>query len=61
MQDRVRCPRADTTYPLQHTIDVGDVPGHQVRIFELKRKVSNAQANCEWPAPIRWSGVNVSA
>ena len=40
-------PAADTTYPAQHTVDVADVPGHQVRIFELRRKVSNAPANCE--------------
>lgn len=50
-QDRCKMafnvPAADTTYPVQHTIDVGDGPGHQVRIFELKRKVSNARANCE--------------
>jgi hypothetical protein len=50
-QDRCKTvfnvPAADTSYPLQHTIDVGDVPAHQVRIFELKRKILNAQANCE--------------
>ena len=25
----------NTKYPEQHTIDVGDVPGHQVRIYEI--------------------------
>ena len=24
-------------YTQQHTIDVGDVPGHQVRVFEVRR------------------------
>jgi hypothetical protein len=28
-------------------IDVGDIPGHQVRIFEIHRTPSNAKANCE--------------
>ncbi len=27
---------ADTKYTQQHVIDVGDVPGHQVRIYELR-------------------------
>jgi len=27
----------NTKYIQQHTIDVGDVPGHQVRIFEIHR------------------------
>jgi hypothetical protein len=29
---------ADTTYSQQHTIDVGDVPGHQLRIYEIQRQ-----------------------
>jgi len=37
----------DSKYTQQHVIDVGDVPGHQVRILELHRTPSNAQANCE--------------
>src|SRR5262249_28684140 len=28
----------NTEYTKQHTIDVGDVPGHQVRLFEIKRR-----------------------
>src|SRR5437899_12112383 len=28
---------ANTKYTQQHTIDVGDVPGHQIRILELHR------------------------
>ena len=28
---------ANTKYTQQHTIDVGDVPGHQIRIFEIHR------------------------
>ena len=27
----------NTKYIQQHTIDVGDVAGHQVRLFEIKR------------------------
>jgi hypothetical protein len=27
----------NTQYTQQHTIDVGDVAGHQVRLFEIKR------------------------
>lgn len=37
----------DTKYTQQHVIDVGDVPGHQVRILELHRTPSNAKPNCE--------------
>jgi hypothetical protein len=29
--------QANTRYTQQHTIDVGDVPGHQVRVFEVRR------------------------
>jgi hypothetical protein len=28
---------ANSTYTQQHVIDVGDVPGHQVRLFEIRR------------------------
>ena len=28
-------PAATTSYTQQHMIDVGDVPGHQVRIFDI--------------------------
>ena len=37
----------DSKYVQQHVIDVADVPGHQVRILELRRTPSNAKANCE--------------
>jgi len=37
----------DTKYTQQHVIDVGDVPGHQVRILELHYTPSNAKPNCE--------------
>jgi hypothetical protein len=30
-------PAANTTYPQQHAIDVGDIPGHQVRVYEIHR------------------------
>jgi len=30
-------PAESTKYTQQHVIDVGDVPGHQVRVFELQR------------------------
>jgi hypothetical protein len=38
---------ADTTYTQQYAIDVGDVPGHQVRIFEVHRRFPNDKPNCE--------------
>jgi hypothetical protein len=28
-------PAANSNYTEQHVIDVGDVPGHQIRIYEL--------------------------
>lgn len=37
----------DSKYVQQHVIDVGDAPGHQVRILELRRTPSNAKPNCE--------------
>jgi hypothetical protein len=37
----------DSKYTQQHVIDVGDVPGHQVRILEVHRTPSNAKPNCE--------------
>jgi hypothetical protein len=40
-------PAANAKYTGQHAFDVGDVPGHQVRIFELRRTFSNDQPNCE--------------
>jgi hypothetical protein len=33
-------PPASTKYTQQHLIDVGDVPGHQVRVYEIYRSVS---------------------
>src|SRR3954451_5809612 len=38
---------ADASYTEQHAIDVGDVPGHQVRIFEVHRRFPNDKPNCE--------------
>src|SRR5689334_656104 len=38
---------ANSTYAQQHVIDVGDVPGHQVRIFELHRVYPDDKPNCE--------------
>ena len=32
---------ANSKYTQQHVIDVGDVPGHQVRVFELHRTYPN--------------------
>jgi hypothetical protein len=40
-------PAANANYTQQHVIDVGDVPGHQIRIFELHRTFPNDQPNCE--------------
>jgi hypothetical protein len=38
---------ANANYTQQHVIDVGDMPGHQVRIYELHRTFPNDQPNCE--------------
>ena len=38
---------ATSKYTEQHVMDVGDVPGHQIRIFELHRTYTNAKPNCE--------------
>ena len=40
-------PPANSTYTQQYTIDVGDVPGHQIRIFELRRTFPNDKPNCK--------------
>jgi hypothetical protein len=40
-------PPANASYTQQHVIDVGDVPGHQVRIFEVHRTFPNDRPNCE--------------
>lgn len=38
---------AESKYTQQHVMDVGDIPGHQIRIFELHRVYSSDQKNCE--------------
>jgi hypothetical protein len=49
-------PAADSSYPQQLAIDVGDVPGHQVRVYEAHRVFSNAKPNCEGLKMVeRWS------
>jgi hypothetical protein len=40
-------PAADTKYGQQLALDVGDVPGHQVRVFEIHRVYTNDKPNCE--------------
>jgi hypothetical protein len=40
-------PSANAKYTGQHAFDVGDVPGHQVRIFEVRRTFPDEQSNCE--------------
>jgi hypothetical protein len=41
-------PASNATYTQQHVIDVGDVPGHQVRILEVHRTYpADAKPNCE--------------
>jgi hypothetical protein len=34
-------------YTRQHAFDVGDVPGHQIRIFEIHRTFPDDRPNCE--------------
>jgi hypothetical protein len=38
---------AKSSYTEQHVLDVGDRPGHQVRIFELHRQFTSDTPNCE--------------
>lgn len=38
---------AESEYTEQHVMDVGDVAGHQIRIFELHRTYPDAEPNCE--------------
>lgn len=38
---------AESSYTEQHVIDVDDVEGHQIRIFELHREFKSDTPNCE--------------
>ena len=38
---------AKSSYTQQHVLDVGDIPGHQIRILELHRTYSDDKPNCE--------------
>jgi hypothetical protein len=38
---------SDSKYTQQLAIDVGDMPGHQVRVFEIHYVYPNAKPNCE--------------
>jgi len=38
---------AKSEYTQQHVMDVGDMPGHQIRVFELHRTYPNDKPNCE--------------
>jgi hypothetical protein len=38
---------ANATYTQQHTLDVGDVAGHQIQIYEIHRTYPNDKPNCE--------------
>jgi hypothetical protein len=40
-------PATNASYTEQHVMDVGDVPGHQIRIFELRRTFPDDKPNCE--------------
>ena len=37
----------ESEYTQQYVIDVGDMPGHQARIFEVHRKLLEPTPNCE--------------
>ena len=39
--------RVDTKYTQQFALDVGDISGHQIRIYELRRVYPNDKPNCE--------------
>jgi hypothetical protein len=38
---------AKSNYTQQQVLDVGDVSGHQIRVFELHRTYANDKPNCE--------------
>jgi hypothetical protein len=38
---------SEAKYTQQLALDVGDVPGHQIRVFELHRTYLNDKQNCE--------------
>jgi hypothetical protein len=38
---------SEAKYTQQLALDVGDVPGHQVRVFELHRTYTSDKPNCE--------------
>jgi hypothetical protein len=38
---------SEAKYGQQLALDVGDIPGHQVRVFELHRTYTNDKPNCE--------------
>jgi len=38
---------AKSKYTQQHVLDVGDTPGHQIRMFELQRTYPDDKPNCE--------------
>ena len=40
-------PAGDTKYTQQFALDVGDIPGHQIRIYELHGAYPNDKPNCE--------------
>jgi hypothetical protein len=42
-----RVPASSTKYTQQHVLDVGDVPGHQIRLFEIHRTFSAPPTNAE--------------
>src|ERR1700704_1537656 len=51
-----KTPAEGTKYTQQHAIDVGDVPGHQIRIYELQRTFpSGAPAINEMKVKEVWS------
>ena len=38
---------ANTEYTQQHVIDSADIPGHQIRIYEIHSTYPDAKVNCE--------------
>src|ERR1700737_1047678 len=40
-------PAAKSNYTQQQVLDVGEVSGHQIRVFELHRTYANDKPNCE--------------
>jgi hypothetical protein len=57
---QVKSPASSGSYPQQYSIDVGDVPGHAARIYEIERTFPPGTASSERSALVREKTVGFS-